>query len=85
MKTWLLGLWLDEAKFRALMRALVFALGDAVRAGVVPTGVDHGGAYIGHFLMFAALLVNAGQQNSQPVTPTERDAALAKLTDTKGG
>ena len=59
MKDFILGLWRDEARFRAAARGLLAFLGFMVQQGVVPTFVDGAGKWLGPMLIAAALFVTS--------------------------
>lgn len=63
MWTWLKSLWLDPAYFRAALRAMVFAVGEMLRNGTIPTGADGIGLVVGPYIQAAALLLRAGEMN----------------------
>lgn len=58
MLTWLKALLYDEAAFLAVARLGVILLGEGFRAGLVPTGVDNGGAAIGPYVSLLAAFVS---------------------------
>ena len=53
---------LDETAFVRWSRAALFGLGEAMREGLIPTGVSGGGKY-GVVLMLAAFMLGAGDKN----------------------
>ena len=63
MKTWLLSLWLDEAKFTAMARGLVFGAAQAVRDGLLPGGGSARVYWLTYAVQAASLMVAAGQKN----------------------
>jgi len=66
MITWLRDFLYKETTFLSVMRFVVILLGEGFRNGVVPTGIDHGGAAVGRFVSLAAAFITRGTKNGSP-------------------
>ena len=63
MKTWLLSLWNDPAKFSAAVRSGVFAVATLMQQGAIPGAGTQWGWYVTLAAQALALAVPAGQKN----------------------
>ena len=65
MITWLKDLLYNEAAFLSFARLVVIMLGEALRDGLIPTGIDNGGKALGPLLVMLSAFLTKNSTSSK--------------------